>query len=110
MDYFQESNKKHVNSITADTIQKALTKIDSQLEKKIYLGHTQIIFLDKNLAKNKLILKDLDNKINQKTKIIFVDNAKKTITKKFTPKFLDFIKNKVGEKTLTINQLYSENK
>lgn len=44
LNYFEESNKKHVKSATADTIQKALTKIDSQLEKKIYLGHTQIIF------------------------------------------------------------------
>lgn len=54
------------------------------------------------------MLKDFENKISQKTKIIFVDNAKKTITKKFSPKLLDFIKNKVGEKTLTINKLYSE--
>ncbi len=109
LNYFEELNKKHVKSAIADKIQKALTKIDSQLEKKIYLGHTQIIFLDKNLAKNKSMLKDFENKISQKTKIIFVDNAKKAITKKFSPKLLDFIKNKVGEKTLTINKLYSEN-
>lgn len=115
MDYFQKkypsSNKKYVHCASAQNIKKALENINQRLNKNMYLGHTQIIFINKCLLQNKKsssdIASELENitQLNQKVKIIPADNAKKIIQSKFSPDLLDYIKNKLDNHYLTINSL-----
>lgn len=115
--YFQEKtsdNKSHTHTAKASNINMALKKINKGLEKKIYLGHMQIIFLGKSLSKDKNLLKktidDLESNssINQKIKLIYTKDAKKKIVDSFKPDLLDFIKNKTSKKSLTLGKLYSK--
>ena len=115
IDYFQKksykSNNKYVKSALAQNLNQGLNKINSYLDKNIYLGHTQILFINKRLFYDKKyiskIINDIENNshINQKIKILFVDNAKKTINSQFTPDLLKHIKNKLDKKTFDIRAL-----
>ena len=116
-DYFQEKNfdnKTHAHIAKANNINTALKKINNKLEKKIYLGHLQVIFLGKSLSQDKNLLKktihalENNNSINQKVKLFYAKDAKKTIISSFKPDLLDFIKNKTSKKNLTLGKLYSK--
>lgn len=108
MNYFQNksstSNKKYITCACADNINNGLYKINKRLKKNMYLGHTQIIFLNKSLLQNKKISSkiaiELENntELNQKVKLIFVNNAQKFIKSHFSPDLLDYIKNKLDKK------------
>ena len=115
IDYFKkkstDSNKKYTESVLAESLNDGLNMINNRSDKNIYLGHTQILFINKKLFddKKKLskIIQDIENNshLNQKIKIIFVDNAKKTINSQFVPDLLKHIKNKPDTKSFDIRIL-----
>ena len=93
----------------------AIKKIEEKSEKKIYLGHAQIIFMANKFKQNKFLLKKIINElakknfVNQKIKIMFVEEPKKIICKKFDSKFIGFIRNKShSKKFITLHDLYEK--
>ena len=117
-DFFDKGNsdnEKNVKVGIEKNFAGALKKIEEKSEKKIYLGHTQVIFMANKFKHNKFLLKRIINElakknfVNQKIKIMFVDEPKKIICQKFDSKFINFIRNKShSRKFITLHDLYEK--
>lgn len=117
-DFFDKENsdnEKNVKVGIEKNFAGALKKIEEKSEKKIYLGHAQIIFMANKFKQDKFFLKKIINElakknfVNQKIKIMFVDEPKKIICQKFDSKFINFIRNKShSKKFITLHDLYEK--
>ena len=108
-------NEKNVKVGIGKNFASAIKKIEEKSEKKIYLGHAQIIFMANKFKQDRFLSKKIINElakknfVNQKIKIMFVDAPKKIICKKFDSKFISFIRNKShSEKFITLHDLYGK--
>ena len=117
-DFFDKGNndnEKNIKVGIGKNFAGAVKKIEDKSEKKIYLGHTQIIFMANKFKQDKFFLKKIINElakknfVNQKIKIMFVEKPKKIICQKFDSKFISFIRNKShSRKFITLHDLYEE--
>ena len=105
--------QKYLKSAIGKNLEDALKKINNTAEKKIYLGHAQIIFISKKLVRDNFLFKKLINElvqknfVNLKVKTMFANNPKKILQTKFDSKYISFIKNKLHKKKFTLlNDLY----
>ena len=100
--------QKYLKSAIGKNLEDALKKINNTAEKKIYLGHTQIIFISKKLVRDNFLFKKLINElvqknfVNLKVKTMFVDNPKKILQTEFDSKYISFIKNKSHKKKFSL--------
>lgn len=106
-------NKNYIKTGIGKNFEDAFKKINNQAEKKIYLGHAQIIFIGKKLVQDNFLFKKLINDlaqknfVNLKVKTMFVNDPKKILQTKFDSKYISFIKNKFHKKKFTLlNDLY----
>ena len=117
-DFFDKENndnEKNVKVGIGKNFASAIKKIEEKSEKKIYLGHAQIIFMANKFKQDRFLSKKIINElakknfVNQKIKIMFVDEPKQIICKKFDSKFISFIRNKShSRKFITLHDLYEE--
>ena len=100
--------QKYLKSAIGKNLEDALKKINNTAEKKIYLGHAQIIFISKKLVRDNFLFKKLINElvqknfVNLKVKTMFVDNPKKILQTEFDSKYISFIKNKSHKKKFSL--------